>query len=145
MLGARKQGDPRVRRLLDQLGYRYTVDAEGNYDLLFELADGRTQRAFINSNTEHFGELEIREVWSVGFVIPEMPTRELANFLLLDNCAVKLGSWRLLQMPDGNVLIIFATQVSADADAETLRSCLHGVLTKADHLEKNLGGGLDIL
>ncbi len=145
MLGGRKKGDPRVKRALDELRYKYTVNSSGDYELIFELDDDRTQKAFVNSNTETFCEVEIREVWSVGFIADGMPMSKLANFLLLDNGRVKIGSWRIAKLSGGKVAIIYGAQVSADADAETLRACLNIVSNKADELENALGDGQDIL
>lgn len=145
MLGGRKKGDPRVKRALDELRYKYTVDSDGDYQLIFDLGDDRTQKAFVNSDTTNFWDLEIREVWSVGFIANGMPTSKLANFLLLDNGRVKIGSWRITKFSGGKVAIIFGAHVSADADAETLQACLNIVSNKADELENALGDGQDIL
>ena len=72
--------DPRVRAALEQLGYKYELTEENEYRL-FPIetepagtdANGkptyRSQLVYINSATEPYGTLEIREVWSPAFLL----------------------------------------------------------------------------
>lgn len=54
MFGQRRvQADVRVGHLLDQLGIRYQIDEDGDYRVVFELSNGRSQQAFIDSQTQH--------------------------------------------------------------------------------------------
>lgn len=140
MLGSNLRGDPRVKGILDRLGFRYEVDHDGDFKVQVLLPGGRSQVGFINSGTETFSGIEIREIWSVGFIAPGLPNEKLANILLKDNAEVKLGAWRVKQLRDGRSLIIFAAHVSADVDEETLNAALEAVLRKADQLEENLTG-----
>src|SRR5215208_3033791 len=66
--------DPRVKAALDAIGYKYELTEDNDYRLTIEndqiekVVDGklshRSQLAYVNSNTEKYSSLEIREVWS---------------------------------------------------------------------------------
>ncbi len=140
MLGGNRRGDPRVKGVLDRLGFRYEVDNDGDFKVQVLLPGGRSQVGFINSGTQLFCGIEIREIWSLAFIAPGLPNERLANILLKDNSEVKLGAWRVKELRDGRSLVIFAAHISADVDEETLNAVLEVVLRKADQLEANLTG-----
>ena len=154
-IGAQKKktpADPRVRLALDQLGYRYELTEENEYRL-FPIetepagtsANGkptyRSQLVYVNSATEPYGSLEIREVWSPAFYSAGPLSAALANRLLRENNSVKFGAWRVeVQQPSGKYLAMFATQIAADSDTEALRLAIKSVMLIADRMEKELTG-----
>ncbi len=141
MIGSsRNQGDPRVRRALEQLDCPYDVDADGDFKISVNLSEGRSQVVFINSNTESFADIEIREVYSVGYIEDGDPDERLLKMLLLHNGAVKLGAWRLSELKNGRVAMMFAVHVAATSDAKTLDSVIDLVAAKADEFEKEVFG-----
>lgn len=138
MLG-KKRADPRVRRLLDELGCRYEIDGDGDFKLTLNLGDGRSQLGFINSNTTSFSGLEIREIYSLGYILDSEPSEKIANFLLRDNGQVKMGAWRISGgVEGGRCGLIFAAHIGADCDAQTLSTVLEFVFRKADRFEKDI-------
>lgn len=145
--------DLRVKAALDGIGYKYELTSQNDYKLIpiqteqtGTLADGkpiwRTQLVYVNSNTEKYGALEIREVLSPAFLSSTPLSAAVANRLLRENNTVKLGSWRLVQIntgPDaGKYLAAFAAQINADSDAESLRLAIKSVILIADRMEKEL-------
>ena len=135
MLGE-QLGDSRVRRLIEQLGYKFDVTDAGDFKLLFATENNRSQLVFVNSNTETYEGREIREVWSVALKVQGLLDRELANSLLVDNAKIKLGSWRV-ETSDGYSFATFAVQVAAVPEAAFLNSVLSLVALKADRLESS--------
>jgi hypothetical protein len=144
--------DPRVRLALEQLGYKYELTEENEYRL-FPIetepsgadANGkptyRSQLVYVNSATEPYGSLEIREVWSPAFYSAGPLTAALANRLLRENNSVKFGAWRVeVQQPSGKYLAMFAAQIAADSDTEALRLAIKSVMLIADRMEKELTG-----
>jgi hypothetical protein len=109
-------------------------------------ADGkpiwRTQLVYVNSNTERYGSLEIREVLAPSFLSNSLLSADIANRLLRENNKVKLGSWRLVAINSGpnagKYLAMFAAQVNANSDAESLRLTIKSVILIADQMEKEL-------
>jgi hypothetical protein len=145
--------DPRVKTQLDQIGYKYQITAEGDYKLVpiqteaeGTNADGtpklRSQLVYVNSNTEKYGSLEIREVLAPAMLVAPPLSVSTANRLLLDNNKVKFGAWRLVSIStganSGKVLVMFAAQIDANADAESLRLTIKSVILIADRMEKEL-------
>jgi len=139
MIGART-GDLRVKRLLDQLELKYAIDPDGDFRVIFGLEPERTQTAFIRSETSMLGNLEIREVFSVGYECQGPLPAEVANALLIFNAHVKLGAWGVLRLPDNRCFAAFTAKIAADTDAQTLMTTLMAVLRIADDVEAKLSG-----
>ena len=137
MIGA-KQGDSRVQALLEQLELKYDIDTDGDFRVGFELEDGRTQLAFIRSETTQFGKFDIREVFSVAHISDGPLDAELANALLIYNAHVKLGSWRVERQKDNKCVVAFAVQIAANTDATSLYTAVRLVIDTADNVERKL-------
>lgn len=132
-----RSADPVVARQLDGLGYKYTVDDDGDYKLTFELDNGRSQLAYVLSPVEAFGEFKVREVWAPAYRAPDgdqFPAA-VANRLLEDSHSSKLGGW----VKQGN-MAVFVVKVDADATADQLDDAIDFVLRSADEMEKDLTG-----
>jgi hypothetical protein len=157
--GAQKTlADVRVKAALDQIGYKYELTSDNDYKLVpiqTEQAgtkpDGtpnwRSQLVYVNSNTEKYGSLEIREVLSPAFLSNGPISAEIANKLLKENNSVKLGAWRIVVINSGpntgKYLLMFAAQISANSDAESLRLAIKSVILIADRMEKEITGADD--
>jgi len=150
--------DPRVKAALDEIGYKYEMTAENDYKLVpiqteqvGNDAQGkpkwRSQLVYVNSNTEKYGKLEIREVLSPAFLSNGPLSATLANRLLRENNSVKFGSWRLVAINSGpnagKYLAMFASQISANSDTESLRLTIKSVILIADRMEKEITGADD--
>jgi hypothetical protein len=151
----RPPADPRVKAALDQIGYKFVLTEDNDYKLVpiqteqsGTSADGkaiyRSQLAYVNSNVEKYGTLEIREVLAPAFLSNGPLSAAVANRLLRENNSVKLGSWRLVVINSGanagKYLAMYAAQISADSDAESLRLTIKSVILIADRMEKELTG-----
>ena len=131
--------DARVERLLKEAAAEYSVDADGDFRLVYDIGGGRSQVVWIPSGTSDFGALEIRQIWSIAHRSKGPLAADLANRLLERNGAVILGAWLTEQAGD-EVGVIFAVQVAAETDSLSLRSAIHAVATTADAMEKELTG-----
>ena len=138
-VGTKKAGDPRVEKLLKETDVKYTVDRDGDFLLLNDVGDGRTQLLWILSNTSNLGTLEIRQIWSIAHKSKTLFSAKVANRLLEQNSEVKLGAWQVRRLGDDYVAI-FSAQIAADTDLLPLLLALHAVSTTADEMEKKLTG-----
>jgi hypothetical protein len=138
------QGDLRVRRLLETLELKYSIDSDGDYEVIVEFDDGRSQMAYINSETQTIGNFEVREVWSVAYVSQGFLDIDTANTLLMKNYEMKLGSWRLIPAGDNQFLAAFCIKIAADCDPNSLAQTLAIVLEIADDMEEKLTGADDL-
>lgn len=147
--------DQRIKAQLDSLGYKYDMTSDNDYKLVplqieqtGTKADGtaiwRTQLVYVDSNTEKYGSLEIREVLAPAYLGDCPISASISDRLLHDNNTLKFGAWRSVDVKTGQnagkCLAMFAAQIPANADAETLRSTIKDVATVADKTEKELTG-----
>jgi hypothetical protein len=135
MLGTTKTPDSRVKRLLEKLEIKYTVDKDGDFIVVFDMGEDRSQKAFICSSTQQYRDLEIRTIFSAGYesVIENTLPSNVANRLLEQNHRIKLGAWAKI----GNIAV-FESKIDANADADTLLAVLNFTLEVADEMEKEL-------
>ena len=97
------------------------------------------RRSLSYLGTATLGGLEVRQVWSIAYRTRGPLPAELANRLLEQNGTVILGAW-IIQPADGEIGVIFAVQVPADADTLAIRSAIHAVATTTDAMENELTG-----
>lgn len=137
-----KSGDPAVKRLLDELKYKYDVDEEGDFRLTFgldEKDEGRSQLVFVRSPVETYGSHRVREIWSPAYQASgdEFPVK-VANRLLEATQESKLGAWA----KQGRYAV-FVVKLPADAKAAELDDAVDAALRSADAMEQELTPGKD--
>ncbi len=132
--------DSRVERLLQDGALSYRIDEDGDFRLTYELADGRSQLAWVASRTSRLQAVEVRDVWSVAYRSVGQVSPDVANQLLLDNAAQTLGAWQVQRSGD-EYLIVYSAQIPAESSAATLLETLDVVIRVADGLERQLTGG----
>ncbi len=126
--------DRATGRLLDTLEYKYEIDDDGDYRLIFDMDNDRTQLVFVRSNVETYGSHHVREIWSPGFKSPTPQfTALVANRLLEDSNDAKLGSW----VKQGD-LAMFVVKIDADASAQVLSDAIDAAAKSADEIELEL-------
>jgi hypothetical protein len=130
--------DPRVAQQLKAAGFLYLVDEDGDYRVTVQFADnGRTQVIFINSSTEFYEGMEIREVWSIAARLEGDLPAKLARELLERNSRLKFGAWAV-EKGGSSTFVTFRIHLSADTEGKTLGSVIEAVGSVADELEKEL-------
>ena len=134
------EGDPRVRKLLNELDYKFMVltSNDNEFRVEFKLDNGRTQAGFIDSKTSFYGNFEIREISSLVFISKNMPSQNNLYQILKRNATYKIGAFEIILNDSGNYVIRFTAKVSADLDANGLNTILTAVLEISDSLEKEL-------
>ncbi len=135
--------DERIKKLLDEAELKYDIDEDGDFKLLFEYDDGRSQIVFINSQTESYQGMEIREIWAVGYVTPEstegnekVPSDVCEN-LIRANAKLKLGAWQVQTMGEKEVGV-FRAMITAEASRDVVVDTLRLVGISADEKEAEL-------
>jgi hypothetical protein len=129
--------DARVAVALTQAGLKYVVGDDGDFRFVIELKGGRTQLVFINSVTETVGNIEIREVWSIGYMGSEVMSSLIMEVMLRDNANKKLGAWGLSQI--NNLYVgTFSIKMSAESSGSVLRTIAEGVAMLTDDMESKI-------
>lgn len=142
-IGAAPAHDARIEALLDKAGWKYEIDSDGDFRILHRFDDDRTHLAWINSRTEHYRNLEIREIWALGYHSDRELPGDLSRTLLQKNHEYKWGSWKI-QRFDGREAAVFYVQIAADADQQSLVAALLSVMGAADELEEELTDADDL-
>lgn len=126
--------DPAVGRLLDGLEYNHEIDDDGDYKMVFDMEDERSQLVFVRSQVEEYGSHRVREVWSPAYRSPDPQLPEqVANRLLEDSNNAKLGGW--VKQQD---MAMFVVKLDADASAEMLSDAIEAAIRSADAMELEL-------
>jgi hypothetical protein len=141
-LGEEVSHDARVKEAIEKIGWNYEIDSDGDFKLVLEFEDERSQLVYVNSNTETYREFEIREVWSIGYIAENSLPQEVALTLLEDNYDKKIGAWNI-QHVENQYVAVFAAKISALMTPDQLKSIILIVVESADELEKKLTDGGD--
>jgi len=139
----KSKSDDRVRKLLDELGVQYSIDKDGNFKTTVRWPVGRldaprTKTVYINSSTETYEGIEVREVWAYGYEANGDFNAQVANRLLEENGKKALGAWRKTSFKDGTSVAGFCVSVAANCDKETLRAMRYYVAVTADGIEQKV-------
>ena len=135
--GSAEAADPSVAVALDEIGYKYEIDADGDYSLVMGLPDSeRTQLVYVRSPVESYGSYRIREVWSPAYKsATDAFPGPVANRLLEASNEIKLGSW----VKQGQHAV-FVIKIDADAQSQVLEQAISAAVSSADEMEQELAG-----
>jgi hypothetical protein len=137
-------GDPMIKKLLDKAEIKYSLTSKGNYKVVFNLDDSRSQLVIINSRMYDLDGLKIREVWSTAFKMDEEDdlSRSQLFELMADNATNKIGA---LQIDDieGTYVLNFAARVQEDLTSSELTYLLEIIAKVADKWEVKFTDGKD--
>lgn len=126
--------DPGIQRIFDRANVNYQVDAAGDFRATFTTGGNRTQLVVIRSGIDKVGDVETREIRSIGYRSPSDPfPTDVATRLLAENNTRVLGQWGK-QMTLG----VLAVRIPPDADAGTVLEAVSLAARDADAMEKAL-------
>lgn len=135
--------DPGIKKQLEELGYEYEIDTDGDYQLTFAVdgKDKRSQLVFVRSPVQTFGEHKVREIWSSGYKsqAKDFPA-EVANRLLVATNVSKLGAWA-----KQDEYAVFVIKLRANASTRELDDAIDAAVRSADEMEAELTPGKDDL
>ncbi|MCL7713859.1 hypothetical protein [Stenotrophomonas mori] len=126
--------DRAIGRQLDSLDFKYEVDDDGDYRMVFDVKDDRSQLVFVRSSVQTYGSHHVREIWSPAYRSsgPQFPAL-IANRLLEASQDAKLGGW----VKQGETAM-FVVKIDADASAEVLSDAIDAAIKSADAMELEL-------
>lgn len=132
--------DPLVARMLDAKKTPYKIDDDGDYRILVNVDDDRTQVVWVRSIVHETEHQKIREIWTYGMRSDErrIPVH-IANQLLSHSFSLKLGAW----VRDGGDAL-FVIKIDANANADVLDEAIDLAAYTGDEMEQKLGSGDDL-
>ena len=121
-------------------GTPFQIDDDGDFQIVVNLGNGRTQLVWVRSVVEETNHQRVREIWSPGYQsqVSNFPA-SVANQLLEDGHSRKLGGW----VKQGNTAM-FVVKIPADANANVLDESIDLAATTADEVEQDLTGKDDL-
>ncbi len=129
------KADERISKQLDSLGYKYTVNDKGDFKLICRLGDDRTQVVFINSSTQNFQDIEIREIFSPAALLKASDfSVPFLKKLLEENYNKKIGAWQMISGNESS-LITYTVKADANCPALELNKIIWLVAQTAEELE----------
>lgn len=127
-----------VESLLTKAGLKFEQNEAGPFSVKIKTTEQSQQEVFISEDTEFFGKMEARRVWSLAKVLPSAPSQELFFKLMNQNSKTKLGAWSIEQNANGQFLIIFVAKVEISAPPESIKDAMEYVSRVVRHLQTEL-------
>ncbi len=139
---AQEGGDPRVKKALDSLGLKYSVNSSNNFKVVYRMEDDadRSHLVFIVSKTSTYRSVEIREIWSIAAVLNEYPGEDVVKRLMTMNSTTKIGAWAIEASEDGEVWVMYTVKIPYDVSPKQLNDTVYFVAEVCDELEAELTG-----
>jgi len=131
--------DADIATQLASLGIEYELDRDGDYQIVQSTGKSRTQMLWVRKPVMQYGSMRIREIISIGYRSSgDSLSGEIANLLLEDSQARKLGTWA---RSGGTAQ--FVVKIPAAASGEELAGALEAARNTADEMEQKLAGDKD--
>lgn len=134
---AQSPADPRVERALSKNNVVYSVEPNGDYRMLYETENGRSQLVWIRPETYSVGDVEVREIFSYADDLSDdqpLPPG-WAEKLLVYNGDYVVGAWSRY-----GDRVTFSARVDANAPDHVLIGVMTLVLNTADLVEEEMTG-----
>ncbi len=138
---AKPQPDKAIEAQLKALDYKYEIDNDGDYKLVFDMDEEgkRSQLVFVRSTVEEYDGHKTRDILSPGYrASGDAFPANVANRLLEASMDNLMGGW---SKQDG--LAIFIVRIPADASKEALDAAITAAINSADQMEAELNPGQD--
>lgn len=128
--------NPKLKALLDKAGLKYSVK-NGNFQILFETENGRSQVVILAGSMEELHGESIAYFFSPGFKGAEIGDQDMVK-MLADSQTRKVGHWELT-VNDNSIFAIYAVKVPFSCLTPKLtRSICAATAAVADEMEKAL-------
>lgn len=134
--------DPRVSSALDELDIPYNYDpSTGRFEVLCQFKNDRSQAVFIDSKTNDFMGIKLREIFSPALESERPFDSRTTNLLLRDNAELIHGDWCIHMSEDSSKhFAVYSLSALASAEPEPLWGMIQCVAEVADEMENRLSG-----
>lgn len=132
--------DASVKKTLDKADLKYEIDEDGDFKMVIGLEEGRTQLVFVYSSVLTYDGVNVRTIMSPLKVADnrEELSEDLLYQLLVENGENKIGSWEIIEAPDGKLMFQYVVKVPTDLNADDLRSMIGLAAVAADQIENKI-------
>ncbi|HHP7239536.1 hypothetical protein [Longibacter sp.] len=138
---ANTAGNSDIETALNDIGWDYTLDADGDYRLILSADSNRTQLGWIASTpSDELGGPGGYEVFSIAYDSTAAPSRALLRDALLTNGPAH-GGFEMFEVGGGRVRIFYSAYTPPSPTAADIRQVVNDVFRRADTFEKKHVGG----
>lgn len=134
---AKDDMDRKFEGTLNASGLKYGVDTDGDYQLLFNFDNDRSQTIFIRSGVSMYDALTIREIITPVWFGKKAPNAKTMAMLLENSTAQIIGHWQV-ENANGAYLVWFCARIDNDIAADKLRAYCSYVAEISDAMEAHL-------
>lgn len=132
-IGSTPSSDELVQKALDQEGWNYEVDGDGDFKMVVSFnGTDRSQLVYVISRTSSIRDMEIREVWSPVYKTDGTVPDEVMRWAAERLWQLKLGS--LAMAPNGTVYLV--AKIDSNAPPAVLSDVIRVSASSADDLEQ---------
>ena len=126
-----------IETFLNENGYEYSIDSEGDYKVRIVLSDNQTTPVWIRKDLNFTGDQAVREIFSVGAYLSEEESEYLAGYLLQDNFHTRvMGSWAYISNPEKQqILVMYLLKLPQDVGPSFLNEALREAAFAANVME----------
>lgn len=135
------QPDKAIEAQLKALDYKYEIDNDGDYKLVFDMDEEgkRSQLVFVRSVVEDYDGHKTRDILSPGYrASGDALPANVANRLLDASMDNLMGGWG-----KQDNIAVFIVRIPADASNEMLDAAITAAINSADQMEAELTPGQD--
>ncbi len=130
----------RIEPLLKRIGFPFSRDGSGDYNIGVGIAGGRQQTVTIAGRAQPIEGGEILRISSNAYICDGHIAEGVANALLALNSSTRVGAW-CIQLDREDVRhAAYVAKVSFTDNPELLRHVLLEVADMADDIEHKLSG-----
>ena len=133
----------KVAKALEKEGYSFEIDSDGDLKIEVVIGRGRTHLVWVMLEESTFGEVAVRDVYSMGWVTQEDSlglSEPNAEALLIMNETTKIGAWSILEEEEKRAYL-YTVKALADVDIDILIAYIEGVAIVGDYKEKEFEEG----
>lgn len=122
-----------LKILLDEKELAFTVEASGDFRIVFQIDAERLHEVYISPSIEEDGKLKRLRIYSFAGVFENVPQAVIKR-LMLENASKKIGRWSLL--PNDNYkAVVLAHTIQPGIQASALFDILSIMAREADAFE----------
>jgi hypothetical protein len=133
----------KVAKALEKEGYSFEFDSDGDLKVEVLIGRGRTHLVWVMMEKSTFGEVSVRDVYSMGWVTQEdsfgLSEPDCMELLLMNETTI-IGAWSILEEADKRAYL-YTVKALADVDIDILIAYIEGVAIVGDHKEKEFEEG----
>jgi hypothetical protein len=138
---ANKAGKADIEATLSDIGWDYSIDADGDYRLILSTDSTRTQLGWIASTpSDEPGGPGGYEVFSIAYDSTAAPYRAALRDALLTNGPAH-GGFEMFEVGGGRIRIFYSAYTPPNPTATDIRQVVSDVFRRADSFEKKHVGG----